>query len=423
MSNKFEKLDPNMLKKLTNKEETLPEELKKGVEIDLMSVITDDSKSLFEKLSDKGKEIAKKVYEGLYNNPVTNRLVAKLEIALNQKRIDVYEKKLSNFKSNLDRIDYCINIFNQSEKELSEYRENALKNNIPVEGIDKQLKRMRESREKLLLEKEKISPKFEMNKNKRDAYVEKRNIVAQRLIDYYQLKIDPLEKRKEILNQHKNDLENKWKKVYAKHEEQIMILEKQKNDLYQVLLKAGLSERKIKNDETIKEIEKMLRQEKKELVSEKAAVERQMMDVNKKLDKLNNNIYPYIQKRNEFVAVINRMPIDFAINEEKQAKEEKQENKIEEKEVMPEEKMSVREFLKYWLRFLEASSRKDKENYQFVESQFVEKAKTSLNDQIDMKKFVSLLKNFYKERPKEEKERINMLIEDFIVQLPKEKGE
>lgn len=431
MVNKFEKTEKSTLPKITEEEQILIEKSssKKGVEINLLDALTDDSKPLFEKLTDKAKNIAKKTYEKIYSTAGVNRLAGKLETALSQKRVNVYEEKLLTFKNTIDQIDYRINLFNQAEKELIDYKENALKSGIPgLEGIDNQLKKIREEREKLLNKKDKIASKFEIEKNKRDVYVEKRNIIAQRLIDYYNQKIQPAEQKMEILNQRKNDLENKWKETTKQYEERILLLEKQKNDLYQILMKIGLSERKINNDSTMKTLEKLINETKKELNSQRIILEKQILEVEKRIEKINNKMRPQTEKRNEFLRIIERTPIDVSINKKEEEKEEKKEEaakmeKVEEKEKEKVIEMRIEEFLKYWDNYLKASSRKDFENYQVPEKQFIEKFNISPKKPMDIKNFTVLLKNFYDDYPGDQQDRVKMLIDDFIIQLPKEKGE
>jgi hypothetical protein len=431
MANKSEKMEKSTPQEMAEVQKKLIEKSlsKRAVEINLLNALTDDSKPIFEKLTDKAKNIAKKTYEKIYNTAGVNRLAGKLETALSQKRVNVYEEKLITFKNTIDQIDYRINLFNQAEKELIDYKENALKSNIPgLEGIDNQLKKIREEREKLLNKKDKIASKFEIEKNKRDAYVEKRNIIAQRLIDYYNQKIKPAEQKMEILNQRKNDLENKWKETTKQYEERILLLEKQKNDLYQILMKIGLSERKINNDSTMKTLEKLINETRKELNSQRIILEKQILEAEKRIEKINNKMRLQTEKRNEFLRIIERTPIDVSINKKEEEKEEKggEGVKMEETEEKEKEKaieMRIEEFLEYWDNYLKASSRKDFENYQVSEKQFIEKFNISPKKPMDIKNFAILLKNFYEDYPKEQQGRIAILIDDFIIQLPKEKGE
>lgn len=430
MANKFEKTEKTTPQERAEVQKKLIEKSfsKRPVEINLLNVLTDDNKTLFEKLTDKAKDIARKTYEKIYNTAGVNHLAGKLETALSQKRVNVYEEKLLTFKNAIDQIDYRINLFNQAEKELIDYKENALKSNIPgLEGIDNQLKKIREEKEKLLNKKDKITSKFEIEKSKRDAYVEKRNIIAQRLLDYYNQKIKPFEQKMEILNQRKNDLENNWKEITKQYEERIMVLEKQKNDLYQILMKIGLSERKINNDSTIKTLEKLINDTKKQLNSQRISLEKQILEVEKRIEKINNKMRPQTEKRNEFLRIIERTPIDVSINKQEEKEEKKEEGvKMEEAEEKEKEKaieMNIEEFLKYWDNYLKASSRKDLENYQVSEKQFIEKFNISSKKSMDIKNFVVLLKNFYDDYPKDQQDRVRILIDDFVIQLPKEKGE
>ena len=160
------------------KPKTSPEELK---EVEEKKVISYDSKSIFEKMSDKAKKIASAVYEGVYQMPVANRIVGKMEIAYNQKIIDIYDKKMAKRKNKLDAIDYCLNIFETAEKELPEFKKELEKEGVPgTASLEIQLKKIAQQKEEFLNKRDKIQTKFEAKENKRDLFIEKRDAVAKK---------------------------------------------------------------------------------------------------------------------------------------------------------------------------------------------------------------------------------------------------
>ena len=64
----------------------------------------EDNKSFFTKMSEPGKKLANKLYEGMYNIPGVDRVVGTLEIAYHQGWQKSYEKKqteLTEEKNNL----------------------------------------------------------------------------------------------------------------------------------------------------------------------------------------------------------------------------------------------------------------------------------------------------------------------------------
>ena len=424
------------------KPKTSPEELKeveeklaksalgkRAIEINLLKVISYDSKSIFEKMSDKAKKIAGAVYEGVYRMPVANRVVGKMEIAYKQKRIDIYDKKMAKRKNKLDAIDYRLNIFQTAEEELRQHKEELEKEGVPgTASLEIQLKKIAQQKEKFLNKRDKMQTKFEAKENKRDLFIEKRDVVAKKLIDYYEEKLRPYEQKLESFNKEKARWQQLLQETESRHqniEQQLKELEDKKTHLEELYREMGWSERKIKHAEVIKGIEKHVASKRKQLHSERESIEKEILKNQKKISKLETKTNPYLDKKQAFIRVTERQKIDYKVRKrERGAREEK--IKTEEKLGMEEEKafekepeFTLEEVVDQWNNYLKKEHGDDFKNYGIDALMFAKENGLRLDKNYKISEWNRLLKEYLNIYEKVDEEKISNFIEDFNKKLSK----
>ncbi len=430
------------------KPKTSPEELK---EVEEKKVISYDSKSIFEKMSDKAKKIASAVYEGVYQMPVANRIVGKMEIAYNQKIIDIYDKKMAKRKNKLDAIDYCLNIFETAEKELPEFKKELEKEGVPgTASLEIQLKKIAQQKEEFLNKRDKIQTKFEAKENKRDLFIEKRDAVAKKLIDYYEEKLKPYEQKIESFNKEKARWEQLLQETELRHqniEQRLKELEDKKTHLEELYKKMGWSERKIKHVESTKEIEKYVTGKRKQLHLERESIEKEILKNQKKISKLETKVNPYLDKKQAFVRVTERQKIDYKVKkrergtkeeetrEEEIREEEIREEGIEEEEVETEEKLgmeeekekvfekepefALKEVINKWNNYLKEEHSDAFKTYGIDELIFAKESGLKLDKNFKISEWNRLMKEYLNLYQQVDEEKINNFIKDFNKKLSK----
>ncbi len=319
---------------------------KPAIESNLSNVISSDSKSIFEKMSDKAKKIASTVYEGVYQIPVAKRIVGKMEIAYKQKRIDIYDKKMTKRKNKLDAIDNYLNIFQTVKKELPEYKEELEKEGVPgAASLEIQLKKIIQQKEKFLNKRDEIQTKFEAEEKKRDLFIEKRDAVAKKLIDYYEEKLKPYEQKIESFSQEKAHWEQLLKETESqqqKIEQRLKEFEDRTTYLEELYQKLGWSERKIKNVGSTKEVKKFVADRRKQMRLERESIEKEILKNQKQISKLETKANPYFDKKQAFVRVTERQKIDYKVRK-REGRPREEEIKTEEKLGMEEEELGMEE--------------------------------------------------------------------------------
>ena len=271
-----------------------------------------ENQSFFSKMSEGAKNLANQAYEGLYKIPVANRLVGKMEIAYNQFWIDKHQDKAVDFKSKVDSLGIKIEAKEDSEKEINSAVKELEAQGFSGARLQLKLQELNKEKTKLENKQDKKQSKFESRENKIKIYTEKRDKIADKLIDRYEKKIEPMEKELEILQSLRDEADLKAAVIEIKHKEQIeklKIKEEKKTKIEEGLRRGGLSEKEIKK--TTKELEDVITEGHLAIKRGELELAEKREKMNKKIAKIDARANPYRDKREEFNRVKNRRPINM----------------------------------------------------------------------------------------------------------------
>jgi len=311
-------------------------------------ILTKAGRGLFEKISDTGKNLAHDLYEGAYKSPGINRLVGKIEIAYNQFRGDKYEKKAAKFKNKLDGVDVKINAFQQAKENLLGVIKDLKEQNIPAAtALELKIKDIEKQLNKLANKRDKIQTKFEEKESRRNLRINKRDQIANRLIEYYENKLEPFEKKLEELRKEQDHIDLLMMATEVKHKNREANLSKLQNKLDVTIenyKRIGMSERKIKKDPVVKAINEQIFNARKEMQLENQKLRLAKDKLDAKIAKVDAKANPYRDRREEFVRVTKLRPIEFNVPGREKGKphEGKEEIKTHERKETEVEKTEVR---------------------------------------------------------------------------------
>lgn len=322
-----------------------------------------ENQGFFSKMSEKGKNLAGKFYEGLYKIPGVNRIVGKMEIAYNQFWADKHEAKAANLKGRMDAVDLGIGALDQSKKDIETVIENLKQQKMPgVESLQLKLRDVDEKKMDLQNKKDKIQTKFEYRDDKKKLYTNERDRVADKLIGRYNEKLEPMEKQLEKLQDSKDRMDLQIAATGIKHKESMAKLadmENNKTKIENALRAAGMSDRQVRNFEAVKVLETLLADGREKIRTEKEELTRRKAEINQKIAKVDAKANPYRDKRGEFARVKERRPVEMKVETRKREEEFKGEENVEvktrqEKEVSVEnqEKSELRTFISHWNNFI-----------------------------------------------------------------------
>jgi len=343
--------------KRSQENQTKPKDKKQ----EILANLNSENQSFFNRMSEKEQRVVSRVYEGLYEVPVLNRIIGKMEIAYNQSWADQHQKEALELKSDLDKIDFRIDAFDQSKKEIESVIEDLKKENIPgvTDSLQLKIQNVERKKAKLLNKKDKIQSRIEAKENKMKTYINKRDYVVDKFINRYEGRLEPMEVELEKLQTYKNEVDLLVATTEVRYKEQLASLENKKARIISALRKTGMSERKIRNFENVKEFNKILKDRRKRAKAAKERLEKRKIKISQKIAKVDAKANSYRDKREKFIRIKNRKPIEFNVKTRRreEAKDQDQEEVLShnwgaesasvEKEE-EKEKRTVKEYIEFW---------------------------------------------------------------------------
>lgn len=249
-----------------------------------------------------------------------------------------------------------------------------------LSDIDDQIEELRNEstafKEELETEEEKIS-----------TYTEKRDAIADRIIGRYNEKLKPIEENLTELKEEKANIDLEIALLRTEHKEPTTILnnlEKQKNQLEKSLRAAGIEEIDIKNNETLKNLNDMIRQGRKKMRVEMARLDKEKQKIGKKIAKAEKKANSYKNKRREYIRIRGGEQKKENISGTKEIRDVK-ENKI---------RLPIKSYIKDWNDYSENLEINEDDFINTISS--IRESKGWENREVNLEEFIDILRNYSK---------------------------
>jgi len=290
------------------------------VEGDQSAVLPDlsiDNKGIFSKLSENAKEIASKAYEGLYEIPVVNRIVGKMEISYNQFWLDRNEEKSLKLKSKIDSYDQKSAGLDDSKKKIEEAIASLQADKIPGFDILKlKAKEIEEQKEAIANKRDGAYSKFEGRRAKVGEYAERRDKIADKLVDHYEEQLKPIEENLESLNKSREQIKSSDAVFEARFKEQeasLQSVEDKRKMIKERCVAVGMTEKQINSEPHMRNLDEEVKRGRELIAAQRKIISERFMAINRKIIEAADKSYPYRVKRNEFLRVKARKPIEVEV--------------------------------------------------------------------------------------------------------------
>ena len=429
-SNDVEKIDEN--KPLKTHERT-------------STCLNPENKGFFGRMSERAKNLADKVYEGLYKIPGVNRVVGKLEIAYNNHWIKNHEEAKSHYKNKMDELDLEAGRFGQSKRELESSIEDLKLQNAPgVASLQLEIRIIDQKIINLKNEKDIAQSKFEARENKTKIYTNERDRVANKFIEGYDKKLQPLEKTLENLETCKDQADLDIAVMEAIHntlEAKAKISEETKREIENTYRNLGRTEKDIKNIGAVRELKSFLAKDSKNRRLEKEKLLKVKAEINKKIAGVNAEANPYRDKRERFVRIKGVRPIEMDVSIRERGIEHKdteeitsgtraensggyessrtyeRESSIEAEEETEEDKerLKTQDYISGWNSYLQEKYGKKLPGELINPRDFLISTRLSAEYIMDFKDFKNILTKYYKFR-KIPADKLNKSIDKFFTE-------
>ena len=266
-----------------------------------------------EKIYKGASSILESAYKELYKIPEVNRLVGKLEIGYNQFWADKHEEKAVALKGEMDSCVSKISNLDETKSKLLSIIESlgsrGEKFMLTVRDIDRQ-------REDYVTKQERIHTKLEARQETIDGYMGKRDLVADRLIGYYDKELGPMNEKIEKLGTERNEYELAVTVTELRHrqlEEQNSFTEARKKEIEALYRSLDMTDKEIRKDPGIMEFEAELKSSREKMRKEREVLAEKRLEIDERVAKAEAKANPYRDERNEFVRVTKRGKIDIKV--------------------------------------------------------------------------------------------------------------
>ncbi|MCX6736788.1 MAG: hypothetical protein NTW73_01745 [Candidatus Parcubacteria bacterium] len=296
--------------------------------------LSPENKNFYSKMSDRGKTLMGKIYEGIYRIPGVNRVVGKLEIAYDQSRMDRHSKKASDLKNKMDGLDLEISSLDGRKTEIASFIEQQKTSVDPsfqreLAKLQLESTKLGQQKNGLLSKKEGIRSRFDSQDNTTKLFTNRRDAIADKLINRYNEKLVPMEKELEQLHTQQKELNFLIAITDAKDNQLLKALddeEKEKSEKEDALRGFGRTEKQIKI--AVRDIDLRIAKCRKQIMTQREAITQRKDEINSKIAKTDAKANPYRDKREEFIRIKSGRPLIIKVEDRERAKEFKGEEKI-----------------------------------------------------------------------------------------------
>ena len=357
-------------------------------------IFGEKNRERFKKMTEAGKEIAHKAYEGLNKIPGVKRLTGKLQIGYDQFWVNQHQTKAGKLKGKMDVLDAKCKALEDSKVQIAIVMRDL---NIPNSGeLQLKIAKMDQSRDELLNKRDRIQSKFEARDSKAAEHREKRDVVANKLIEHYDEKLKPMEGKLEALQEDRKRFDLLVTVTETRHTKRLTELagvEKKIQEIEKSLKRAGMSEKEIKSHIAITslrpELEKgrvIIQKEKKTLAEKKAVITAKIARANEKAN-------PYRDRRSEFERVKNGVHVDFNVTPRNRNNGNRESQPLEQGI----EGVDIVTAITTWNEFI-SNLTNNNQNEIIEKDDFLEEIKQagfSETDRVDKESFKKILEKYY----------------------------
>ncbi|MFZ2048719.1 MAG: hypothetical protein WAV25_00215 [Minisyncoccia bacterium] len=388
-----------------------------------------DNQSRFSKLTEGARNIVSKLYEGIKNIPIVQETVGKMQIAYNQINANEYEHGMVILKRRADGFNARVEAIDVFQTKMRTLIEDLKKGGLPGgESLEEKIRESEENKNKLLKKRDKNQSMFEVRDNKRKVHLEKRDMVAGKLINVFETKLAPIEKDLEIAHGKLDQIDLDMAVAEAKHKnklEELEGLDKTKTQIEETLRAQGESEKNIKKFEAVKQLGEMIAAEKKAMNDERENLQKTRIKVLEKITKIDEKANPLRDKRGDYVRIKNtrgaNLNVDARTKEvDQKASEttsghprvdsEPSEAELVESTISTENKegkKETQEFVSLWNESVMENGGDQAKQIDLIK--FTKETRFLSNEKMDVENFKNILARYYKKN----KIPLNTFIQDM----------
>jgi chromosome segregation ATPase len=278
----------------------------------VISFLEDSSKDVKEvvsNMSEKAKNIASGIYEGIYQNSVADRIVGRIEMSFNQFWVDTHQAKEEELQEKVAVKKGEVKDWNSKIRSIASSMTELSGLGQDTTSVQKRIEQFEKKKQAVMAKQAALETKVKVRIEKKEAYIGRRNEIADKLIDYYSERITPIEARIHDLNKNVDVLDFDVMADEIRNKERTAKLneiKEAKEKLAERYLAAGMSSFKVHFDKTITQLGRNVRSGEHEVEKEQDKIQRHKIEIEKrkeKIQKVEEKTKPYEEKIDKLEAI------------------------------------------------------------------------------------------------------------------------
>lgn len=281
-------------------------------------VFNHENISFFSKMSEGGKRIANRLYEGLHRAPRIGTTVGKIGIAYDQFWLSSHKEKADDLKNKVSKLDSKTQLLDDSRKKILAEIEEVRRSMAPgTELLQLNIKSIDEQKIEALKKREELRLKLGSREDRTKKYQSERDAVADKLIEGYNEKLKRIGEQLTGLLRSKAELEALTAKTYIelrKLEESLASEDKKSEALEKTLRDIGTSEGDIAGHDVIKWRREKIYNGREKINKEIEYLAKKKADLYQEIARQTETGNVYIEKQRDLIRIKERDRV--AIEEE-----------------------------------------------------------------------------------------------------------
>ncbi len=269
-----------------------------------LSTFGERAKAFFGGMSERGKEVAQTLYEGVYKTPGVQRLAGKMEIAYNQFFVDRHEGKAINLRDQATSLSPRIEAVDLAAKETAAAIETLRSMGAPgLAGLERKALDFDQQKLDLLLNQKSLNQQADSRVGRMEQFKGKRDLIADRLIDIYGEKMSPIKEQLDSLGGNLQLAETQAELTREEHEQQLRDLtglEGRRDKIAKLLGATGLSEKDVERHEVVNLIDKQIAAGREKVRVEDERMKRTLITLNGRVASTSQRVDGYRNRQQEF---------------------------------------------------------------------------------------------------------------------------
>lgn len=294
-----------------------PEGARDAGDVVINAGLSPENAARVEALATPKKNFFVKAYEKISNLPVVKRVVGKIELAYNQRLADRYQEKSAVLKQKMDQLAVSAGGLQSARAEMEAVIADLRRDGLPgADLLEVRLGAIDKQRDRLLAERDGVQSDFEAADNRAKLHINKRDRIADRFIDDYDARLQPIETEIRKLHGMGSRAQEAIVAAEAQHRihlRRVTEIESAKARIEAALRLSGKTDAQISKDPAIQSLDASVATIRDNIRDQREALAKRRDAINERIADTDARANPYRDKREAFIRIKAGRPVQIDV--------------------------------------------------------------------------------------------------------------